>query len=322
MKIKTFQQKRLERGVTLYLSSSMLYLIALVLCNSLPIYTSYLRNQTLRFLLLLFVGYLIFSPLYYFLRTTPTSTNKPYLVCRYILRSIRVRHFQDIKSDEKVALLFILVKLFFLPLMFNFFFGNISGLQGHLNNFKLFPFALFLIFTLDTLVFAFGYTFEFKSLKNVVKSVEPTFLGWFVTLICYPPFNSIVGNYIPWGSNDYAFFFNDTFTTIARILLVFLLLIYLAATFALGPKASNLTNRGIISRFPYSVVRHPAYISKISVWWITLLPYLSWPFALGMLFWTFIYYMRAITEERHLCFDEEYVKYKKEVKYKFIPYIW
>ena len=35
--------------------------------------------------------------------------------------------------------------------------------------------------------------------------------------------------------------------------------------------------------------------------------------------WAFIYYMRALTEERHLLKDPEYQAYTEKVKYKFIP---
>jgi len=206
--------------------------------------------------------------------------------------------------------------------MINFFFGNFNYLKALIDHFNWYPFALTLIFTLDTLIFAFGYTFEFKSLKNVVKSVEPTLFGWFVALICYPPFNSWTGNYIPWGANDHVTFWNPTITIILRILLIFFLVIYLWASIALGPKASNLTNRGIVTRFPYSIIRHPAYISKNTIWWLTMLPIISWQFALGMLFWTVIYFFRAITEERHLLKDHDYVKYCKKVKWRFIPYIY
>jgi protein-S-isoprenylcysteine O-methyltransferase Ste14 len=97
------------------------------------------------------------------------------------------------------------------------------------------------------------------------------------------------------------------------------LIIYTWASAALGPKASNLTNRGIVSKFPYSVVRHPAYICKVTMWWITLIPVINLSFFMGMLFWTIIYYFRSITEERHLMKDQEYVGYCKKVKWKFIP---
>ena len=40
---------------------------------------------------------------------------------------------------------------------------------------------------------------------------------------------------------------------------------------------------------------------------------------LGILAWVYIYYLRAVTEERHLIKDEEYKKYVEKVKYRFIP---
>lgn len=35
--------------------------------------------------------------------------------------------------------------------------------------------------------------------------------------------------------------------------------------------------------------------------------------------WTFIYFLRALTEERHLLKDQDYVEYVKKVKYMFVP---
>jgi protein-S-isoprenylcysteine O-methyltransferase Ste14 len=108
--------------------------------------------------------------------------------------------------------------------------------------------------------------------------------------------------------------------------------IYAWASFSLGLKASNLTNRWIIIKGPYKYVRHPAYICKNTAWliWgipmvivaleseslsiISVIMWLSW--------WAFIYYLRAITEENHLSTDPDYVEYKRQVPYKFIPKIW
>lgn len=143
-----------------------------------------------------------------------------------------------------------------------------------------------------------------------------------MALICYPPFNFVVGNYVPWGASDYVTFWNPTLTIVMRILLLTLLIIYVWATIAFGFKSSNLTNRGIVTKFPYSLVRHPAYISKNILWWLTLLPVITVSFTFGMLFWSMIYFFRALTEERHLSQDPEYQDYKQKVKYKFIPYIY
>ena len=88
---------------------------------------------------------------------------------------------------------------------------------------------------------------------------------------------------------------------------------------SLGTKCSNLTNRGIVTRGPYRFVRHPAYISKNLAWWITLIPIFGFYAFLSMFVWSFVYYLRAITEERHLIKDLDYQEYCRNVKYRFIP---
>lgn len=40
---------------------------------------------------------------------------------------------------------------------------------------------------------------------------------------------------------------------------------------------------------------------------------------ISILIWIYIYYLRSITEERHLIKDPEYKKYVEKVKYRFIP---
>ena len=118
------------------------------------------------------------------------------------------------------------------------------------------------------------------------------------------------------------------------ILSLLLIFIYVAASAALFTKGSNLTNRGTVTCFPYNIVRHPAYITKVLGWVIGSIPvvakilhsehvvkYLAL-YIIGAITMTFIYYVRALTEERHLSRDPEYRAYMKKVKYQFIPKVW
>ena len=118
---------------------------------------------------------------------------------------------------------------------------------------------------------------------------------------------------------------------VANIGLIALMIIYSWASVALGFKASNLTNRGIVSRGPYAVVRHPAYVCKNLAWWIGALPTLYVLGSLGnvpallyallsLMGWTMIYALRAITEERHLLLGNNgYAEYMARVRWRFIP---
>ena len=99
---------------------------------------------------------------------------------------------------------------------------------------------------------------------------------------------------------------------------------------SLGTKSGNLTNRGIVSRFPYNIVRHPNYFMEILRNIIFTIPVYTMPqlqipgkifYTVGLIMWIGIYVMRSITEERFLSQDKEYVKYMEKVKYRFIPKI-
>lgn len=247
----------------------------------------------------------------------------------------------------KQAGLALLLKFFFAPLMINWCLAHAadmvntagqvwSSIQDGMTGRPLFDSSLFwacfqAILFVDTFLFTIGYIVEAPGLKNRIRSVDPTFFGWFICLICYPPFNGFTGQYLVWQSNDFPQFQNNTFHFVANISLIVLMFVYSWASVALGFKASNLTNRGIVSRGPYSVVRHPAYICKNLAWWIGALPTLyilislgNWPglgYALmSLMGWTAIYMLRAITEERHLLLaDNGYAQYMAQVPWRFIP---
>lgn len=240
----------------------------------------------------------------------------------------------QITKEEKTSLLFYLVKLFWTPLMIIFAIENSNALINLLNKKNswdltessvltlYFPIYIAGIFTLDTVVFSIGYLFESKRLKNIVKSVEPTILGWLAALACYGPFFDTFTRFAGHLPADFADFGDNRANIIAGIFTIIFFSIYVWATIALGFKASNLTNRGIVSHGPYKYVRHPAYIAKNMGWWLASIPLikiLGIQVLINLLVWSLIYFIRALTEERHLMQDPDYVEYTKKVKYMFIP---
>lgn len=241
-----------------------------------------------------------------------------------------------ISKAEKTSVLFLLVKAFFLPIMVNFFLGNYGNAQNQLQiclsrQFVLtmqslytliFPMLINVFLLIDTGLFFFGYSVETARCNNVVKSVEPTLFGWIVALACYPPFNGMTTTYASWYSSEAPVFNSIWMSVIAGAAMMLCYAIYLWGSISLGVKCSNLTNRGIVTTGVYAYVRHPAYIAKNLAWWIGTLPVLSLPAILSMSCWTLIYFLRAITEERHLIQDPDYREYCKKVRYRFIPHIY
>ncbi len=270
---------------------------------------------------------------------------------------------------EKQSLMLIFIKFFFGVLMVSSFTKNLDAIIARLESYSmltgmikktlintdfesfkttiwtykdfLYNNLILFLFTIDLSVFCFGYLSELSILKNKIRSVETTAAGLFFCLICYPPFIAINQEFIKLPQNDnYAAFgdINSPLTWICRIPAIIFLIIYVCASIALGTKASNLTNRGTVSKFPYNIVRHPAYISKNMFWLLTIVPMFIVDFnsfgfnipnyltrlllvIIAMIAMVTVYYFRALTEERHLIKDPEYQEYTKKVKYRFIPFI-
>lgn len=175
-----------------------------------------------------------------------------------------------------------------------------------------------IVFFVDCGTALIGYSLESRWLGNKTRSVEPTFLGWSCALACYPPFNNVLGTYLPLH-NGPSIITNDNMLLAFRAATVVLFTIYASATVAFGFKFSNLTNRGIISRGPYKYIRHPAYVTKCTAWWLEHLPTMTFTKAIFLTGLCSVYAMRAWTEERHLSRDPDYIAYKKKTPWVILP---
>jgi protein-S-isoprenylcysteine O-methyltransferase Ste14 len=180
-----------------------------------------------------------------------------------------------------------------------------------------------LIFVCDTAVALIGYSFESLWLRNRTRSVDRTWLGWAVCLMCYPPFNDVASLYLPLSEGGNSLAFGEVTLVFLRGLTLIFFAIYLWATLALGVRFSNLSNKGIVAHGPYRWVRHPAYICKNAAWWLEKLPTMGdFNNVLPLLAWNVVYVMRGLTEERHLRADPAYRAYCERVRYRFVPGIW
>jgi len=175
-----------------------------------------------------------------------------------------------------------------------------------------------LVFFIDCGTALIGYSLESRWLGNKTRSVEPTFLGWAAALSCYPPYNNVLGTYLPL-ENGPGFITGENTLLAFRAVTVLLFAIYASATVAFGFKFSNLTNRGVISRGPYRFIRHPAYVTKCTAWWLEHLPTMTITKAFFLTLLCCVYALRAWTEERHLSMDPEYRAYKRKVPWVILP---
>jgi len=333
-----------------YIANIFLYSCALYIFHTNNYYTHFLTAQTKEALVTMFGIYIVLAlPLELLLPGSRRRLESKGLIAlrafarymregwQYLSRfPLQRTNSPGMTRQEKTAILFLIVKFYFLPIMINFSFGNWLNVQyywGQIGTFAdtslrlldgVFPFLMALFLLIDTCYFIFGYSVEYPAARNEVRSVEPTLFGWLIALACYPPLNGITDKYFIWTADNSAHLPTVEATYVMSILALIFLFIYLWATLALGPRCSNLTNRGIVSWGPYAYVRHPAYIGKILGWWITSIPFFVgsgrlWEGMVALLGWTTIYFFRALTEERHLMADPAYMAYCKQVRWRFIP---
>ena len=257
------------------------------------------------------------------------------------------RSFREpLAPEDRLAVLTTLLKGFFGPLMTLALMSHcmngwvngaallesglpVGGIRPVFDRFG-FWFLLQVIFFVDVVVFTVGYLVESRRLGNEIRSVDPTLVGWVAAVACYPPFNTVTGAVLGAQNETFPQFDDTTIHLTLNFLILALLAVYSSASLALGLKASNLTHRGVVSRGPYAVVRHPAYACKNIAWWIGSIPLVTTAFheslpaglmALGSVVgWTAIYVLRALTEEDHLRrVDGAYEVYAAKVRYRFIP---
>jgi protein-S-isoprenylcysteine O-methyltransferase Ste14 len=223
----------------------------------------------------------------------------------------------------KLGILTIMVKFFFIPLMVSWTIGSAYNMVIGLRSFQWNIYAVnaylvqFLILV-DTVIFSLGYLIESKYLKNEIKSVEPAFLGWLVCLWCYPPFNAFSFKPLDYYLIRISLSYPTWLTVIVLCVITCLWGVFVWASVALGFKASNLTNRGIVRSGPYRFARHPAYMAKLMIWILQGIFFAQFGIFI-LLGFIIVYILRAWTEERHLSRDPDYLAYKQFVKWWFIP---
>lgn len=294
------------------------------------------------------IGYTALLALYFLSEREPeiSKSLRFWQISAALVRSPTAALRKKLTREDRVAVLATLVKALFGPLMAlalmtssNGFIANgvaivetdawRLGFRELFDRYGYWFLIQFIIFV-DVLIFTVGYLVELPRFGNKIRSVDPNLLGWAAALVCYAPFSIILGTFLGAPGSEFPQFESSTTHFALNALQLSLMAAYSWASVALGFKASNLTHRGIVSRGPYRLVRHPAYTFKNMAWWIGSIPIVSSAFArsdwegiqslASVVGWTLLYVLRAVTEEDHLRgVDGDYAAYAAKVRYRFIP---
>jgi len=177
------------------------------------------------------------------------------------------------------------------------------------------------VFMIDLVFSTTGYFCAFKLFKSENRSVDPTLGGWLACMICYGPmYGMLINSFTPYENNYYWGHWLDPYPFIQAmwaIPIVVFLSIYMFATIQFGIRFSNLTHRGIITNGPFRYTKHPQYIAKNIAYWLIYIPFVpstsvsdAIKTTIFMALFSFVFYLRAKTEERHLRQDPVYIAYE------------
>ena len=352
-----------------YFASLLVYgliIICMIIC---PVYYEQIEDNPINyitFFVLYYLGYVLVAPIIYFnFKPKSLLNSKNIIILKYFAKQFKrnntTKEFLvniEPKEEEKQALMELFVKVFFgvnsvhfllntyLP-SFGYNLDFIKAITINIAEYIKTQNALFpniiqfiidtgdvwikIILTLTTLVLAFSYLTDTTIFKNKIKSVDTTPLGVLSCIICYYPLTILTSKFIVLSLNELIPVKNITLLAILNILIIAVNLMGLIATLRLFGKVGNLTNRGIVTKFPYNIIRHPIYTMQVCYIILTSIPVIilndipidvKMAVIFAIFVWIGIYYLRAITEERHLINDPDYQKYVEKVKYRFIPKIW
>ncbi|HRJ68183.1 MAG TPA: isoprenylcysteine carboxylmethyltransferase family protein [Beijerinckiaceae bacterium] len=218
-----------------------------------------------------------------------------------------------------------IVKGFFTPIMFHGLVQNTETLMrssfdlGSLTFAQFYALATVCLFWTDVMVACVGYVFALRLFDTHIRSSEPTAFGWFICLMCYPPFQTVLmAQYFAFSAQNAVRLLSDwpLLQMVWGVAALALLVIYTLSTLVFGCRFSNITHRGVIAAGPYRFTKHPAYVTKNLYWWLAHAPFIpvagageALRFCILMVGINVIYYLRSKTEERHLSHDPAYVAY-------------
>ncbi len=349
-----------------YFSSVLIYGLILLFIAISPLYAAAIEKSSINYVNVLgiyYVLYIIFAlPIFFIFKPESLKESRNVAIIDYIKRqfkrvspSERIKLF-EMNENEKQAFVITFIKTFFGVYCLNMlcsnyipsldynvsFLGAMLGeavsyakTQGFIGGLGQFmddsgDMLINLTFFVTTIIFAVSYLTEAKFLRNKIKYADITPLGILSCILCYYPFTQIVSKVISMYSNQLIPAPNALIRVILRSILVIACFVSMIAIMRLGTKSGNLTNRGIVTGFPYNIVRHPDYGAQMLTVILLFIPVYYVPqmtltnkilFTFGTLTMLFIYYLRALTEERNLSKDEKYLEYMSKVKHRFIPWI-
>ena len=155
------------------------------------------------------------------------------------------------------------IKGYFLPLMFVYLTNVIGEVfdasfwTGQASFMPFYGLAWKVAFAIDLVFGTLGYCLTIRLLDSHIRSSDPTLFGWAVTLACYQPFSGLFLNRYLDYQDDFSWSGWLTSMPILQsvwgLTILGLIAVYTFSATVFGSRFSNLTHRGILNSWNFSV---------------------------------------------------------------------
>ncbi|MBI5754431.1 hypothetical protein HZA40_04785 [Candidatus Peregrinibacteria bacterium] len=186
-----------------------------------------------------------------------------------------------------------------------------------------FEFIKFGVWSLTVVGCLIGYGHSVISIlwKKYARNLDFSVVGWLTNGFCYPLFGVIIWQMIPSFTGVDPIITDGPLQSLMFFLGVWLNVFYMITIWNLGLMFGLMADKGVRKSGFYSVVRHPSYTLEVQMFFVTEIAGLTtgteW-LVISMYF--FLYWIRSEREDNFMSYSNpEYVEYKKEAEYKFIP---
>ncbi len=171
----------------------------------------------------------------------------------------------------------------------------------------------------------YGYSLVSYLWGNRIRNVDFSLIGWVTNAVCYGPLMGLaVWTMVPQLVGTDPTITTNPPHTIILVVALALNVVYTWTVWNLGVKFGVMMDKGVRRTGFYSVVRHPSYtvegIMFLMIGCVGFTTIFQW---FGACWYFLMYLFRSEREDQFMtASNPEFVEYKKQVPYKYIPGVW
>lgn len=157
-----------------------------------------------------------------------------------------------------------------------------------------------------------------------IRNLDFTVMGWITNAACYPLLGVVIWQMMPPLAGSDPVITQGPLYYLMLVTELMLNIFYTSSIWNLGKRFGVMTDKGVCSSGWYSVIRHPNYtLEALMFVMLELRGATGLPQGAAIGMFILLYYLRSEREDHFMTnANPDYVSYKQQTPYKFVPGIY